>query len=104
MLPEIEYDEDLFDANGGQKNKGWLICNHFKGLHDILSHYRNFHPIIVFSGTILCDNCYRNMIKGKQPQVSVSGSEVADSGLKKIIGEALIEANEKIQGDIIFGV
>jgi len=103
MLPEIKFDDDLFNVDGFQKDKGWLICNHFDGLNDILSHYRNFHPLIIFSGTILCEDCYRNMVEGKHPQVSESSFEVTDARFKKIFGEALIEANERMQGDILIG-
>jgi hypothetical protein len=103
MLPEIEFDEDLFSADGILRNKGWLICNHFEGLSDILNHYRNFHPLIVFSGTVLCETCYQNMVEGKYPQVGESSFEVTDTLFKKIFGEALIEANEKMQGEISIG-
>ena len=103
MLPEIEFDKDFFDAAEDQKNKGWLICNHFEGLNDILNHYRNFHPLIVFSGTILCENCYQDMVEGKHPHVGESSFEVTDAGLGKIFGEALIEATERMQGDILIG-
>jgi hypothetical protein len=37
MLPEIEFDKDFFDAAEDQKNKGWLICNHFEGLNLLLN-------------------------------------------------------------------
>ena len=103
MLPEIEFDDDFFNVDGVQKNKGWLICNHFEALNDILNHYRNFHPLIVFSGTILCENCYRNMVEGRYPPVGESSFEVTDARFKKIFGEALIEANERMQGDILIG-
>ena len=103
MLPEIEFDEDFFSANDVQKNKGWLICNHFEGLNDLLNHYRNFHPLIVFSGTILCENCYQNMVEGKHPQIGESSFEITDARFKKIFGESLIEENERMQGDILIG-
>jgi hypothetical protein len=101
MLPEIEFDEDLFDVDGMQKNKGWLVCDHFEDIKDILNHYKNFHPLIVFSGTILCEKCYRNMIEGKHPQVNESSFAVTDDRFKKIFGEALIEANQKMQSDFL---
>jgi len=101
LLPEIEFDEELFDLDGGQKNKGWLICHHFEGLNDILNHYRNFHPLIVFSGTILCENCYRNMVEGKHLQFGESSFELTDARFKKIFGEALIEENERMRDDIL---
>ena len=103
MLPEIKFDEDLFDVDRMQNNKGWLICDHFEDLKDILNHYKNFHPLIVFSGTILCENCYRNIVEGKHPQINDSKFEITDARFKKIFGEALIEVNKKMQGSLLIG-
>ncbi|MBW2428368.1 MAG: hypothetical protein JRF56_05365 [Deltaproteobacteria bacterium] len=103
MLPDIKFDEDLFDVDGMQNNKGWLICDHFEDLKDILNHYKNFHPLIVFSGTILCENCYRNIVEGKHPQINESKFEITDARFKTIFGEALIEANKKMQGSLLIG-
>ena len=99
MLPDIEFDEDLSDVNLMEKSKGWLVCDHFEKLNDIVEHYKNFHPIIVFSGIILCENCYRNMINGKNPHVNRSSFEFTNAHFKNKFAEALIEANRKMQSD-----
>lgn len=97
MLPDIDYDEDLYDSNIMEKKNGWLICDHFEDLNDIVNHYKNFHPLIVLSGTILCESCYQNMVAGKNFQFNESTIEMTDAHFKKIFGQALIDANKKIQ-------
>lgn len=103
MLPEIEMDEDFFHEPVKKTKKEWQICKHFDDSeepYEVLEHYKNFNALIVFCGTILCEKCYRSLVEGKHQQVFESCLEMKNVLYKQILGSALIEANNEMQGDL----
>jgi hypothetical protein len=105
MLPAIEIDEHLFLEPVNQTDHEWQACKHFgdpEDLYGIVKHYKNFNALIVFCGTILCEQCYKSLIEGKHQNVFESCFEITNTQYKQIMGNSLVDANKEMQSDLIF--
>jgi hypothetical protein len=105
MLPAIEIDEHFFLEPVNQKDHEWQVCKHFgnpEDLNGIVKQYKNFNALIVFCGTILCDQCYKSLIEGKHQNVFEFCFEITNTQYKQIMGNALVDANKEMQSDLIF--
>ena len=105
MLPEIEIDEQFLLEPVNQTDHEWQICKHFgdpEDLNRIVKYYKNFNALIVFCGTILCDQCYQSLIEGKHQNVFESCFKITNTQYKQIMSNALVDANKKMQSDLIY--
>ena len=104
VLPEIKIDNNFFSEPVNQTDHEWKICRHFgdpEDLYRVVKHYKNFNAIIVFCGTILCDQCYKRLIEGKHKNVFESCFEITNTQYKQIMGNALTDANKEMQSNLI---
>ena len=105
MLPEIEIDEHFCLEPVKQTDPEWQVCKHFGNPEDlkrIVKYYKNFNALIVFCGTILCDQCYQSLIDGKHQNVFESCFKITNTQYIQIMSNALVDANKKMQSDLIY--